>query len=83
MMAGSKLMHGAVVLMLIQLYSTYQNPASTSKLPDDEARRPMLNGHPRVPNATDREAQDAREFELDDLMSDDEDASKPLNGRAH
>ena len=39
------------------------------------------NGHVRMPTADDRQAADAQEFELDGLMSEDEEESKPLNGR--
>ncbi|KAK5115917.1 hypothetical protein LTR62_000373 [Meristemomyces frigidus] len=75
-----------VVLMLLHLYSA--NAAGSKKVQsksgDEEASRP-LNGHPRIPNAADRQAHDAQEFELEGLMSDDEDENvKPrTNGHAH
>lgn len=77
-----------VVLMLLHLYSaTASNIKGKAavKLGDEEGRRP-LNGHARVPNIADRQAADAQEFELEGLMSDeDEESAKPSrpNGHAH
>lgn len=75
--------------MLLHLYSHYANIRSgkTGKKIDEE--RSLPNGHSRVPNPmVDRQAQDAQEFELEGLMSDDEDdtgAKKhgSANGRPH
>ncbi|KAF2773491.1 hypothetical protein EJ03DRAFT_285531 [Teratosphaeria nubilosa] len=79
------------VLMLIHLYSAHTRSKSNAniKLGDEEGSQ--LNGHVRVPNATDRQASDAQEFELEGLMSDDEDESTPrakehnvgIHGRPH
>ena len=73
--------------MLLHLYSAYAPDTKGKqhvKLGDEENRRP--NGHARIPNAADRQAQDAQEFELEGLMSDDDDdgtkTAKP-NGVAH
>jgi hypothetical protein len=70
-----------VVLMLTHLYSAHiQSPPSHKK--DEE--RSTTNGNSVLPNAVDRQAADAQEFELEGLMSDDEDAetaAKHGNGR--
>lgn len=64
--------------MLVHLYSAYASPSSKGKWPlklGDEERPlgPSLpNGHVRRPSASDRQAQDAQEFELEGLMSDDD-----------
>jgi len=73
--------------MLLHLYSaksTAGKPALATKPGDEEASRPM-NGHPRVPSAMDRQAHDAQEFELEGLMSDDDDENVKhrTNGHAH
>ncbi|KAK4501198.1 hypothetical protein PRZ48_007005 [Zasmidium cellare] len=68
------------VLMLLHLYSAYTDSNKNNKPPvklgDEE--RPLANGHARIPNDMDRRSHDAQEFELEGLMSDDEepDASK-------
>lgn len=70
--------------MLIHLYSANTAPLTLPKKDEERQQRPMPNGngHVRIPTATDRQAADAQEFELDGLMSDDDDAEhKPLNGR--
>jgi len=73
--------------MLLHLYSYYATGSDSKhpvKLGDEE--RPMANGHARVPNPTNRQAQDAQEFELEGLMSDDEEADAKAglaNGRPH
>jgi len=76
--------------MLLHLYSAHAGgSAGKGKLPvkagDEE--RPRTNGHARVPNAADRQAHDAQEFELEGLMSDDEEDGgknrKLGNGVAH
>lgn len=67
--------------MLTHLYSANIQPAVSLKK-DEE--RSATNGHAVVPTATDRQAADAQEFELEGLMSDDEDAeptAKQGNGR--
>lgn len=81
--------------MLISLYTYYADYNNKSKPTDPEysqlnghavnsaERRPM-NGHAQMPNEADRAIQDAEEFELDGLMTDDEDEA-PLqkqNGSA-
>ncbi|KAF7185366.1 Protein YTP1 [Pseudocercospora fuligena] len=70
------------VLMLLHLYSSYSNSPTDGKAPvklgDEE--RPRANGHARIPNATDRQAADAQEFELEGLMSDDD---EPEAGKAN
>lgn len=67
--------------MLIHLYSAHVHPAVPPKR-DEE--RSNTNGHAVMPNAMDRQAADAQEFELEGLMSDDDDAetaAKQGNGR--
>lgn len=71
--------------MLLRLYSTYMplSAASPTVKSEDEERPRVVNGNGRIPNAADRRAQDAQEFELEGLMSDeDEDAAKTSNGHA-
>jgi hypothetical protein len=67
--------------MLTHLYSAHmQSPP----LPKKDEERSMTNGHAVVPSAADRQAADAQEFELEGLMSDDDDvetAAKQTNGR--
>jgi hypothetical protein len=67
--------------MLLRLYSSYDTTPAAVQLKDDESEaRP--NGHVRIPTAADRQAQDAEEFELEGLMSDDDEvATKKTNGR--
>ena len=71
--------------MLLHLYSHYAPDNSTTKksakFSDEE--RPLTNGHARIPDMADRQAHDAQEFELEGLMSDDEETKTPVNGRAH
>lgn len=78
--------------MLIHLYSSYNEPLAMPLkggkplngrgYSDD----PASNGKSRAPApnaATDRQMRDVQEFELEGLMSDDEDeTSKKSNGRA-
>ncbi|EME43145.1 hypothetical protein DOTSEDRAFT_45128 [Dothistroma septosporum NZE10] len=70
-------------LMLLHLYSAYSDSDSAGKKPiklDDE-ERPRMNGQARIPNAADRQAQDAEEFELEGLMSDDDEPeARKMNG---
>ncbi|SMR56763.1 unnamed protein product [Zymoseptoria tritici ST99CH_1E4] len=72
------------VLMLLRLYSAYDDSPAAVQIKDEEVHsRP--NGHVRLPTAADRQAQDAEEFELEGLMSDDDDVAagghKKENGR--
>ncbi|KAK4984849.1 hypothetical protein LTR66_008365 [Elasticomyces elasticus] len=70
------------VNMLLHLYAVNIGFPSSKKQTDPE--QPMANGHAtggaqpnghmRIPNAADRQIQDAEEFELAGLISDDEDA---------
>lgn len=75
----------AVVLMLLHLYSAHADAKTNGqrnvKLGDEE--RPHANGHLRIPNDVDRQSHDAQEFELEGLMSDDEDEpqTSKANGR--
>lgn len=67
--------------MLIHLYSAHVQQVVPPKR-DEE--RSTTNGHAVMPNAMDRQAADAQEFELEGLMSDDDDAetaAKQGNGR--
>jgi len=66
--------------MLLRLYSYHKDADAQSKgaplkLPDEEGHptRGGANGHPRAPHATERQARDVQEFELEGLMSDDGD----------
>lgn len=66
--------------MLIHLYSSYTDSNATAKSAKPESSRrtyrdiPLPNGHAPAPNAAvERQARDAQEFELEALMSDDED----------
>lgn len=68
--------------MLTHLYSAHiQSPP----VPKKDEERSSTNGHAVLPSAADRQAADAQEFELDGLMSDDDDdaetAAKYGNGR--
>jgi len=75
--------------MLLHLYSAnmaQKQGKKTVKLDDEERREP--NGHMRVPNATDRQAHDAQEFELEGLIDDEDErdaegGAGKVNGRAH
>lgn len=65
--------------MLIHLYSTHDAASlQKNKAGNDEALLP--NGHARTPS--ERQAQDVQEFELEGLMSDDEDDmhNRKMNG---
>lgn len=67
--------------MLTHLYSAH---IETSPMPKKDEERSSTNGHAVLPTAADRQAADAQEFELEGLMSDDEDAeaaAKQTNGR--
>ena len=66
-----------VVLMLLHLYSAYSAPEKGKKVvkPDDRIRSALPNGHARGNSAAERQARDVQEFELEALMSDDEDDS--------
>jgi hypothetical protein len=67
--------------MLTHLYSAHiQSPP----VPKKDEEHPNTNGHAGLPSAADRQAADAQEFELEGLMSDDDDtetAAKQSNGR--
>lgn len=84
--------------MLLHLYSSYKPAGSSSsdavnntthkpiRLSATNGRPNQPNGHARVPNGTlDRQAHDAQEFELEGLMSDDEEGEAGFangNGKA-
>lgn len=70
--------------MLLRLY-TYYADSSPKKPTDPEMNgrvnghmnghmngSALTNGHARIPDASDRQIRDAEEFELEGLMSDDE-----------
>jgi hypothetical protein len=73
--------------MLIHLYSASTNP-DKGKQPIKNGNRdrplpPLPNGHARG-SAADRQLRDVQEFELEALMSDDEDPeSAKLGARNH
>lgn len=69
----------AVVLMLIHLYSSHAEPSKKPSRLGNTETAPRVNGHARVPGTADRQAHDAQEFELEGLMSEDEDTG----GGAH
>lgn len=73
----------AVVLMLLHLYSYLAPTSSTQAIKIQDEERPRANGS--IVTAADRQAHDAQEFELEGLMSDDDDelASKKTNGHAN
>lgn len=60
--------------MLLHLYSAFAKPKDNDRKPiklgDEE--RPLVNGHASIPSDADRRSHDAQEFELEGLMSDDE-----------
>lgn len=65
--------------MLLHLYSAYSTPekGKNAAKPDDRSRS-MPNGH------VERQARDVQDFELEALMSEDEDSDPPhskSNGR--
>lgn len=76
--------------MLLQLYAAYTAPAAVPKKSTDAEANGHLNGHlnghadghanghARAPLGVgaDRQMRDAEEFELEGLMSDDEDEPK-------
>lgn len=71
----------AVVLMLVHLYSSLSPSSSVRASKDGDEERPSQNGH--IDTASDRQAHDAQEFELEGLMSDDDDerAEGKANGK--
>lgn len=85
---GLMLTNSAVVNMLLRLYTVHAFPADAKKAPDASYARVdghmngvaghVPNGHARIPNQADMQVRDAEEFELEGLMSDDEepDAAK-------
>ncbi|KAK0897438.1 hypothetical protein LTR02_010720 [Friedmanniomyces endolithicus] len=74
------------VLMLLHLYSAQATPSNGQSKPSvklDDEERPRVNGHHqsmRIPSTSDRQAHDAQEFELEGLMSEDEDEGIAKNG---
>jgi len=76
--------------MLIHLYSSYNDPVASPPKGGKPINgrgysdHPQENGKSRAPNANaDRQMRDVQEFELEGLMSDDEEeTSKESNGRA-
>ncbi|KAI7701623.1 hypothetical protein KC353_g15233 [Hortaea werneckii] len=77
------------VNMLLHLYSYYTASSSKGKGPSKrhDEEHSMPNGHARAPAMTERQAQDAQEFELEGLITDDEDEDggkkhSQSNGRA-
>ncbi|KAI7160977.1 hypothetical protein KC343_g14822 [Hortaea werneckii] len=77
------------VNMLLHLYSYYTASSSKGKGPSKrhDEEHSMPNGHARAPAMTERQAQDAQEFELEGLITDDEDEDggkkhSQANGRA-
>ncbi|KAI6810000.1 hypothetical protein KC332_g13707 [Hortaea werneckii] len=77
------------VNMLLHLYSYYTASPSKGKGPSKrhDEEHSMPNGHARAPAMTERQAQDAQEFELEGLITDDEDEDggkkhSQTNGRA-
>lgn len=72
--------------MLLRLYTYYADSSTDGKTADPESRlngHALPNGHARsIPDASDRQIRDAEEFELEGLISDeDEDLTKHQNGR--
>jgi hypothetical protein len=72
--------------MLLRLYTYYADSSTDGKTSDPESRlngSALPNGHARsIPDASDRQIRDAEEFELEGLMSDDdEDITKHHNRR--
>ena len=62
--------------MLLRLYTYYAEAETSGKPADPESRlngSAMTNGHARIPDASDRQIRDAEEFELEGLMSEDDD----------
>ena len=69
--------------MLLHLYSAYATPqkGKNAAKPDD---RSLPNGHARGHSAAERQARDVQEFELEGLMSEDEeDADTPQKRKAN
>lgn len=72
--------------MLLHLYSSGQQTDSQGKKPGNtysDRQRPMPNGHARGHSDAERQARDVQEFELEGLMSEDEDEGdeRKVNGR--
>jgi hypothetical protein len=75
-----------VVNMLLRLYTYYADSSAEGKSADPESRlngSALPNGHARsIPDASDRQIRDAEEFELEGLISDEDDElTKHHNGR--
>ncbi|KAK5166239.1 uncharacterized protein LTR77_008500 [Saxophila tyrrhenica] len=74
------------VLMLLHLYSAHMDPNKANKPSKlngtNGPSRALPNGHARGHSAAERQLRDVQEFELEALMSDEEDAeSVKMNGR--
>lgn len=70
--------------MLIHLYSAYSTPDKDKNTvkPNGQPRQNMANGQAREHSAAERQARDVQEFELEALMSEDEDDSdRPHSGK--
>lgn len=61
--------------MLIHLYAVNSAPAVPPKDTEEQDRAPRMNGHTRASDS--RQVRDAEEFELEGLMSDDENPETP------
>jgi hypothetical protein len=71
--------------MLLRLYTYYADSSAEGKSADPESRlngSALPNGHARsIPDASDRQIRDAEEFELEGLISDEDDElTKHHNG---
>ncbi len=62
--------------MLLHLYATHAMPEAIKNDPEVPRSKGTANGHARAPSET-RLIRDAEEFELEGLMSDDDDSSEP------
>lgn len=63
------------VNMLLHLYAVNSAPAVPPKDNEEAERIPRMNGHTRGTDS--RQIRDAEEFELEGLMSDDENPESP------
>jgi len=70
--------------MLIHLYSAHLDPNKVKQpAKPDATARPVQNGHARGHSAAERQLRDVQEFELEALMSDDEDPESAKVGARH
>ncbi|RDL35421.1 Uncharacterized protein BP5553_07352 [Venustampulla echinocandica] len=68
--------------MLLHLYAVNSAPAVPPKDGEEQARAPRMNGHTRASDS--RQVRDAEEFELEGLMSEDENPQTPSTlGKNH